>query len=182
MALNIPNTLSVVRILLTPVFVICLLRDMFPAAIFVFLLAGISDALDGLFARYLNQRTLLGAYLDPIADKILLMSAFICLAVLEKIPPWLAVVVISRDIIIVVGYAISEITDTRHRIRVKPSIASKCTTVAQLFTVLWVLVNPDISTAPGMRKFLYLITSGLTIVSGLHYIYIGMNILQNSED
>ena len=79
-SISIPNILTLVRILLTPVFVILLLRDMFSTALLVFAAAGISDGLDGLIARYLNQRTTLGAYLDPTADKLLLTAAFVALA------------------------------------------------------------------------------------------------------
>ncbi|MCG2754607.1 MAG: CDP-alcohol phosphatidyltransferase family protein [Desulfobacteraceae bacterium] len=81
-AINIPNILTIIRILLVPLFIIFLLKDMFHFALLVFTVAAISDGLDGLFARYLDQRTLLGAYLDPLADKLLLTSAFVVLAVI----------------------------------------------------------------------------------------------------
>ncbi|MDM8551690.1 CDP-alcohol phosphatidyltransferase family protein [Desulfobacterales bacterium HSG2] len=177
--MNVPNILSIIRILLTPLFVICLLRGVLTPALLVFTAAGITDALDGLYARWFNQKTVLGAYLDPIADKLLLMSAFITLAALKIIPPWLAVVVISRDIVIVMGYAVFEITDMRSKIEVKPSIISKLTTFAQVLTVFFVLLDPDISKALAIQKFLYWFTALVTITSGLHYIYIGMNIFQN---
>ena len=80
-AINIPNILTIIRILLIPLFIIFLLKNMFHLALLVFTIAAISDALDGLIARYLDQRTLLGAYLDPLADKLLLSSAFIILAI-----------------------------------------------------------------------------------------------------
>ncbi len=176
--MNIPNILSIVRILLTPLFVICLLRGLFIHALLVFVTAGITDALDGLFARYFNQRTVLGAYLDPIADKILLMSAFVSLAVLRVIPPWLAVIVISRDIIIVMGYAVFEITDMRHRVKVKPSLASKWTTLVQLLTVFLALLDPNIAGMFILKQVVYWLTAGLTISSGLHYVYIGMKVFQ----
>jgi len=178
MFVNIPNMLSVTRILLTPLFVICLIRDMFYPAAAVFAIAGISDALDGFFARWFNQRTVLGAYLDPIADKILLMSAFVCLAILKVIPPWLTVIVISRDIIIVIGFAVSEITNIALEIR--PRLPSKCTTVAQMLTVFFALLFPDISDMTVLKTALCRITGGLTIVSGLHYIYLGMTVLQGA--
>ena len=177
--MNIPNILSIIRILLTPLFVICLLRGKFTAALFVFTTAGITDALDGLYARWFNQKTVLGAYLDPIADKLLLTSAFISLAILKIIPPWLSVIVISRDIVIMMGYAVFEITDMRSKIEVKPSIVSKLTTFAQILTVFFVLLDPDISKVIAIKTFLYGFTAMVTIISGLHYIYIGMNMFQN---
>jgi len=176
--INIPNILTVIRILLTPLFVIFLLRDMFSFALLVFSIAAISDGLDGLLAKYFNQYTVLGAYLDPIADKLLLVSAFVSLAVLEIIPPWLTVIVISRDILIITGISIFAITDIH--IEMKPSFVSKCTTVAQLFTIFLTLLDPKISGAHIIKLSLFWITAGLTITSGLHYIYFGLNILQNA--
>ncbi len=178
MNINIPNILTVIRILLTPLFVIFLLRDMFSFALLVFSVAAISDGLDGLLAKYFNQYTVLGAYLDPIADKLLLVSAFVSLAVLKIIPPWLAVIVISRDIMIVTGISIFAMTDIH--IEMKPSLVSKCTTVAQLFTIILTLLDPQIPSSHIIKSSLFWITAGLTITSGLHYIYIGLNVLQNA--
>ena len=106
-------------------------------ALLVFSIAAVSDGLDGLFARYFNQYSVLGAYLDPIADKLLLVSAFVSLAVLKIIPPWLTVIVISRDIMIVIGILIFAMIDIP--IEMKPSLVSKCTTVAQLSTIFLTL-------------------------------------------
>jgi cardiolipin synthase len=176
--INIPNILTVIRILLTPLFVIFLLKNMFHPALIVFTAAAVSDGLDGLLARYFNQFSVLGAYLDPIADKLLLASAYISLAVLKIIPPWLAVIVLSRDILIITGIAVFSITDIH--IEINPSLVSKWTTVAQLLTIFLVLLNPNIQGILMTKKLLFWITAGLTISSGLHYIYIGLNILQNS--
>ena len=177
--INIPNILSVIRILLTPLFVIFLFRDFYNLALLIFAIAAISDILDGLFARYLNQRTALGSYLDPVADKLLLTSAFIILAVVKMVPGWLAVIVISRDILIILGVVIFSIENVS--LAIKPSFVSKCTTVAQVSTILFVLLNPDIPGAYIMRWSFYWLTAGLTITSGLHYLYIGMNIVQKGS-
>ncbi|MEA3278983.1 MAG: CDP-alcohol phosphatidyltransferase family protein [Thermodesulfobacteriota bacterium] len=177
--INIPNILSVIRILLTPLFVIFLLKNFYNLALLIFAIAAISDILDGLFARYLNQRTHLGSYLDPLADKLLLTSAFIILAVVKMVPGWLAVIVISRDILIILGVVIFSIENVS--LVIKPSVASKCTTVAQVSTILFVLLNPAIPGAYIMRWSLYWLTVGLTITSGLHYLYIGMNIVQRGS-
>lgn len=178
MSINIPNILTVTRILLTPLFVIFLLRDMFSFALLVFSVAAISDALDGLLARYFNQFSLLGAYLDPIADKLLLVSAFVSLAVLKIIPPWLTVIVMSRDILIVTGISVFAMTDVH--IEMKPSLVSKCTTVAQLSTIFLMLLDPKIPGAHTIKLSMFWITAGLTISSGLHYIYFGLNVLQDT--
>jgi cardiolipin synthase len=177
---NIPNLLTIVRILLAPLFVILLLKDLFGLALVIFAIAGISDALDGFIARYYNQRTALGAYLDPIADKILLSSAFISLAVLKIIPSWLAVIVISRDVLIFIGIAVFTLTEKSYK--VKPSIVSKCTTAIQIITIFITLLHVNIAGLITLREILYWITAGLTIISGFHYIYIGMNILQDTSN
>jgi len=178
LSINIPNILTVIRILLTPLFVIFLLKDLFHFALLVFSIAAISDGLDGLLARYFNQYSVLGAYLDPIADKLLLASAYVSLAVLKIIPPWLAVIVLSRDILIVIGIAVFALADIP--IEMNPSLVSKWTTVAQIMTVLLTLLDPTIPGIQIIKWILFWITAGLTIASGLHYIYFGLNILQNS--
>ena len=180
MTINIPNSLTLIRILLTPLFVIFLLKDLLSFALLVFTIAAISDALDGLFARYFNQHTELGAYLDPIADKLLLTSAFVSLAILKIVPGWLTVIVISRDILILLGVTIFAMTNINFDVR--PSIASKCTTVAQLSTVFLALLDPKLPDFYMIQWLLYWLTAGLTIISGLHYIYIGMNIIQDVSE
>jgi cardiolipin synthase (CMP-forming) len=179
MKINIPNILTLIRILLVPLFVIYLIKDLFFSALIVFAIAGLSDGLDGFIARYFNQRTELGAYLDPIADKLLIISAFVSLAVLKIMPGWLTVIVISRDVLILLGIAVFSITDIS--IDIKPSFISKCTTVVQIITVIFILLNPEISHAEFIKYSLYWISAGLSILSGFHYIYIGMNIIQSAS-
>lgn len=178
-SISIPNILTLVRILLTPVFVILLLRDMFPAALLVFAAAGISDGLDGLIARYMNQRTTLGSYLDPAADKLLLTSAFIVMAVLGIIPDWLMVIVITRDVVIVLGLAILTLTEKKYE--VKPTLVSKCTTAIQILVVFVSLYDPAHAKLALLHSALLWGTAVITTLSGLHYIYIGMNILQEPD-
>ncbi len=176
--ISVPNILTVLRILLTPLFVILLLKDMIGYALLIFTLAGISDGLDGFIARYRNQQTTLGAYLDPLADKLLLISAYICLSVMRLIPGWLAVLVISRDVIILIGIAVFFITGVS--VQVKPSLVSKITTVSQLTTIFFSLLKPrQFLHAFSLTWALSWITAGLTIASGLHYIYLGLTSLQN---
>jgi len=179
MPINLPNLLTIIRILLTPLFVIVLLKDLYGPALLIFTIAGISDGLDGFIARYFNQRTTLGAYLDPIADKLLLVSAFVSLAILKIVPSWVTVIVISRDVLIIMGIAIFTLTEKRYKI--KPSIVSKITTVAQITTIIFALVNLHIAGYSVLMATLFWVTAGLTTVSGLHYIYYGMNILQNGS-
>ncbi len=175
--INIPNLITVIRILLVPVFIIFITKNRLSSALIVFTIAGISDGLDGFFARCFNQQTYLGAYLDPIADKILLTSAFVSLAVLKILPGWMAVIVLSRDILILLGIAILTVLEIKTPI--KPTLVSKCTTVAQLATIFFILLDPDFTKAYLIRNFLYWLTAILTVTSGLHYIAIGSKILQS---
>lgn len=172
--------LTLVRVLLTPVLVILLLRDMFHMALLVFAIAGLSDGLDGLIARLLNQRTTLGAYLDPAADKLLLTSAFVCLAVLGVVPAWLTVIVIARDVIILLGLAILTLTEKKYTI--DPTMISKCTTTIQLLMVLLCLYDPTHLKLPMLFPVMVWATAILTILSWLHYIYLGMNVLQSPNN
>ena len=177
--ISVPNILTVVRILLTPLFVILSLRHMYPMALLVFAAAGLSDGLDGLIARWMNQRTALGAYLDPLADKLLLVSAYVVLAVLGVIPAWVSVIVITRDVIILMGIAILTLTEKKYDIR--PTLLSKCTTTAQILTVILLLFDPSRGHLNLLYPAVLWITATLTILSGLHYIYFGMTILQDSD-
>ncbi len=179
MTIGIPNILTIIRILLAPVFVIFLLREFFVPALIVFTVAGISDGLDGFIARYFNQKTALGAYLDPIADKMLLISAFVSLGILKIIPAWLAVVVISRDVLIVIGIAVFTITEKSYK--VKPSIVSKLTTVSQITAIIVTLMGVNAMGLTGLKTTLFWTTAVLTLISGFHYIYLGMNILQDNS-
>jgi cardiolipin synthase len=177
--ISIPNILTVVRILLTPLFVLLLLRQLYPQALLVFAMAGLTDGLDGFIARYFNQRTVLGAYLDPTADKLLLVSAYVMLLVLDVIPDWVAVIVITRDVIIVLGIVILTLTAKTYEVR--PTLVSKFTTMSQILLVLLSLFDPTGAKLQALHAPLWWSTAILTSLSGLHYIYVGMNILQETE-
>jgi cardiolipin synthase len=178
--MNIPNIVSITRILITPFFVILLIKKMFFFALLVFALAGISDALDGLLARYFNQHTILGSYLDPLADKLLLTSAFVSLAILKVVPGWLTVIVITRDVLIFLGIAMIAIMGKK--IAIKPSLVSKCTTVVQLLTIFLILLDNQFAIREWVILWpFYWITAFLTITSGLDYIIKGLKMLQESS-
>ncbi|MDP3038265.1 MAG: CDP-alcohol phosphatidyltransferase family protein, partial [Deltaproteobacteria bacterium] len=121
--LNLPNLLSIARIISIPLLIILLIDQLYCWALVVFIGAAVSDAVDGLLARLLHQRTVLGSYLDPAADKLLSASSFITLAILNILPGWLAVIVISRDVIICLGILI--LFFTSHSFKIQPSLASK---------------------------------------------------------
>ena len=169
--MNIPNTLTIFRILLVPVFIIFLINNNLWMALMIFILAGITDGLDGLIARVLNQRTLIGAYLDPIADKFLLISAYLALTIKNMLPAWLSVIVISRDIIILSGIALLFLMAKKFVIR--PSLLSKATTVSQILTIIAVL--SDIENYYLIQ--IVVVTALLTIGSCFQYIYRGILIM-----
>ncbi len=176
LTINIPNILTVLRILITPLFVIFLIRDLHGYALLLFVFAGISDGLDGLIARMFNQRSDLGAVLDPIADKLLLTAAYLSLGILKDVPGWLTVVVISRDVLIVTGIAVLTFSGIHFDIR--PSLISKWTTGFQILTVAVTLLELRIQGAATVWRILCWTTAVMTILSGLHYTYLGLHILQ----
>jgi cardiolipin synthase (CMP-forming) len=170
-----PNLITLFRILLTPVLVWMLLDDRFPAALAVFFLAGATDGLDGLVARVFHQKSKLGAYLDPLADKFLLVSSFVVLALLGRLPPGLAVIVVVRDCFIVLGLA--ALLYRHVRVEIKPVALSKATTAFELLTVLAVL-GADFLTLPGWGYLcLFAVTAIFCVLSGGHYLWIGMSLL-----
>jgi cardiolipin synthase (CMP-forming) len=172
--MNIPNLLTLLRILLVPLLVIFLIDGEFLKALIIFFVSGISDALDGFLARLLHQKTVLGAYLDPIADKALLISCFLTLSIEGVIPGWLTVVVISRDVIILAGTFLLFMMSVPFEI--KPILISKITTALQILTVLLVLVLKSLpeSFDDSWILFLYWMTALFTIASGLKYISVGI--------
>jgi cardiolipin synthase len=174
--INIPNILTLIRILLTPLFVLSITWHLMGYALFVFAMAAATDALDGLLARWLNQRTLIGAYLDPLADKLLSTAAFVSLSMVGIIPVWLAVIVISRDLLILMGIAVLKLTDVPFEMA--PSTISKGTTLTQMLAICLVLLAGD---APFL-VYVYAVTAAMTVVSGLQYIYRGMNLLQSAPE
>jgi cardiolipin synthase len=136
--LSIPNLITLGRILLVPVVVWAITAGQMRVAFVLFLAAGISDAVDGFLAKRFGMRTELGAYLDPLADKTMLVSIYIALGIMEAVPRWLVILVVSRDIMIVGAVILSWLV---HRpIPLKPLLVSKLNTVAQIALVGAVLV------------------------------------------
>ena len=173
--MNLPNFLTLTRILLVPFFVTAVVYRHFSWAIGIFFIAGVTDGLDGLLARSLHQKTKLGAILDPLADKLLLTSAYITLGALRFIPFWLPVVVVSRDIIIALGMLVIMLLGYSYEIR--PRLVSKATTVFQIVTVLAVLCAQFCPFISRHLWGLYVVTVVFTVISGMYYMYLGMKIL-----
>lgn len=170
--LSAPNQLTLLRMVFLPFIVNSLVDNHYRTAMILFVLAGLSDALDGFLARTLHQQSMLGQYLDPIADKLLLSTMFMVLSILHKIPWKFTVLVFSRDVSILgvgtVLYAIAGLRDFR------PSIFGKANTLAQVITVVFVMLM-----AIYPARWVYIIrwaglraTFTFTIISALHYIYL----------
>jgi cardiolipin synthase len=177
--MNLPNFLTLTRVLLIPLFVIFIINKYFDWALLTFTVAGITDGLDGLIARLTHQRTELGAYLDPIADKLLLSAAFISLAIIEMIPSWMVVIVITRDVIILVGLLVMILTN--YHPEINPSFLSKTTTTFQIVTILFVLLAWYFPTLKQISTIAIYGTAIITILSGSQYIYIGARILNGKK-
>jgi cardiolipin synthase len=169
---NLPNILTILRILMVPLFVYMLVYGHGRWALGVFVAAGLTDALDGAIARMWNQQTTLGRYLDPLADKMLLTSAFIALAVLSWVPFWLLLIVVSRDIILLLGTVVMHITQGEHDIT--PSLLGKATTFVQLvavFLALLLVTGADVGRYFTASVWVVVV---VTVLSGLHYLYRGI--------
>jgi cardiolipin synthase len=177
--MNLPNFLTLIRILLIPVFVILIINKSLGWALVIFAIAGITDGIDGLIARITRQRTELGAYLDPIADKLLISAAFITLAIIEILPSWLAVIVITRDVIILLGILVMILIN--YRPKIQPSLVSRVTTVFQILTIIIVLMVEYGSFFSQLSTIAIYGTTLFTILSGAHYIYIGTRIFNEKK-
>ncbi len=128
--MNIPNLLTLLRILLVPVVVWAIAQRQMEIALAAFVVAGITDAVDGYIAKHFNQQTELGAYLDPLADKTLIVSIYLSLAIFGFIPPWVAILVVSRDIMIVGAVVLSTLME--RPLTIQPLLVSKANTAAQI--------------------------------------------------
>jgi cardiolipin synthase len=181
--LTIANLLTIFRLILIPVFVSALFYQRFIWALAVFVLAAITDGLDGLVARSFNQKTQLGAILDPMADKLLLVTAFIILSLprftnTPPIPFWLTATVISRDVFIVLGAAVINISTGFSRFR--PSLPGKINTFVQIVLIVLFLAANAFDVHPRFLSITYYATLAMAVFSGLHYI-LHVNRLMNEH-
>ena len=168
--MNIPNTLTLARIVLVPLVVWLIVTHEMTAAFVLFLLAGFSDAADGYLAKRFQWRTELGAYLDPIADKLLLMSIYVTLGFSNHLPAWLVIAVVSRDILIIGAFLLSWVLS--RPVPIHPLLVSKLNTFAQI--VLAGLVLAELGLGLGLEQlvlFLIPVTGALTIVSAAAYFW-----------
>src|SRR3954471_10620662 len=177
--LTVPNLLTVFRMVLISVFVTLLFYQRFVLALAVFMVAGVTDGLDGLLARRFDQQSQLGTILDPIADKLMLVTAFIVLSMkgvfhapLPKhlpIPFWVTVAVISRDVFIIVGAAAINIMTGFSGFR--PSWLGKINTTVQMAAIAFILLAAGFPSLRGYLPTVYTTVFGFAVLSGVHYIF-----------
>ena len=167
--LTLPNQITFLRLALLPVYFILIFYGHYPAALGVLLLAGLSDVLDGQLARRLNQKSELGAFLDPIADKLLLTGSYLILALHHRIAWWLTILVLARDLIILmIATVILLVVGYR---TFPPTIYGKATTIVQILLVVAVISGAAFDYPGHLRvnELLVYLTAALTVFSGLHY-------------
>lgn len=177
--MNLANRITISRIILTPLFIMAIVYGKTAIALLIFTMAAISDGLDGFIARTLKQKTVLGTILDPLADKILLISAFICLAMAKnlpdhiRLPPYVPIVVISRDAIIVLGSIIIHVL--KGDIKIEPSVWGKLTTFFQMMTIVSILIQFRYSQLIWSTAVLF------TVISGIDYMLKGSRVLSENS-
>lgn len=174
MKFTVPNFLSLLRMGLIPLFIIAVLNGESRKALLIFGIAGLTDALDGYIARFWHQESLLGAYLDPIADKLLLTSAYIVLSFPSlnlgaQIPLWVTVLVIARDVLMVAVALILYLAAGVKRF--PPTILGKINTVLQVVAVVLVLFSALLRQLEPVAEWALMAVAVLTVASGLNYVY-----------
>ena len=177
---QIPNILTIIRILLIPIIIYQTQAGRHNLALAIFGVAALTDALDGFIAKLFKITSQFGTYLDPIADKLLLDSTYAVLAILGRLPYWLAGLIWLRDLIIVLG-AIG-LKTTNRPLNIKPALVGKATTLAQIITVCLFFDVAAIQRLSAWQPGLITATAILTIWSGGHYVAVGLQILHNRNN
>ena len=176
--MSLANSLTLLRVVLIPVFVMLLVYRRPGAALAVFALAAFTDLLDGYVARRRGSQSRLGAFLDPMADKLLLTASFVTLTYLRVLPAWITIVVISRDVILVVGALVIHMAGGR--IHPRPTGAGKAATFFQVLTVLAGLLARHFHFPAGLTAVAW-VAAAFTIISGLQYLVQGMKYLNATD-
>ena len=179
MPLGLANWLTILRILLIPVFVSLMVYRRVGWALAVFVLAGLTDALDGYVARTHGRKTRLGAFLDPMADKLLLTASFVTLTYRGLLPFWITAVVLSRDLLLMLGAVLVHMSGGQ--VTPAPTFLGKATTAIQMATVLVAILVGYSLMAKSVRVGFVWATAILTVASGAQYLYQGSRMLNGSR-
>ncbi|VVT17710.1 CDP-alcohol phosphatidyltransferase family protein [Hoeflea sp. EC-HK425] len=167
--MTLPNFITIARFIMVPLIILAMINGEMLAAFLLFMLAGISDGLDGLIARHFNQRSELGSWLDPVADKFLLVSVFIMLGWLGELPSWLVIFAVSRDALIVGAVVLSSLLD--NPVEMRPLLVSKANTMVQIVLLILVLADlAGLAELDGIVTWMIYAVAGLTIASASAYL------------
>jgi cardiolipin synthase (CMP-forming) len=167
--MTIPNIITIGRLILVPFVIMMIMQERWGAAFVLFAIAGISDGIDGFIARHFDMRSELGSYIDPLADKSLLVSIYVSLAIVGAIPSWLAIVVVSRDAMIVAAVLLSWVMD--RRVAIKPLLVSKLNTAAQIgFAAFALAANAYAVDLAGFEDVAMVAVAALTVASAGAYL------------
>jgi len=178
--LNLPNLITMGRLLLVPMAIWLILEAHYAAAFWVFVGAGVSDGFDGFIAKRFNRRTRLGALLDPVADKTLLVSVYVTLGWVGALPKWLVILVVFRDVMIVGGFLLIQTTAAPKHF--DPLYVSKFNTLAQIALVSLVLAQRGIGFSAPLLEFCTTIGVAVTtVLSGMSYLVRWARILSHAE-
>jgi cardiolipin synthase len=182
LGLNLPNLISLGRLLLVPLAISLILEGSYAAAFWVFVIAGVSDAADGFIAKRFDRRTRLGALLDPLADKVLLVSVYLTLGVAGQLWTWLVVLVVFRDTMIVGGFLLIQAIAAEPK-PFQPLFISKINTGVQVALVVYVLARRGLGADGGLMDLVLSIAVAMTTVgSGMAYLFRWARILARSEE
>ena len=179
--MNLPNFITLLRIAATPVAVWLIVENHLIWAFWVFIVAGISDGVDGFIAKRFNMETELGKYLDPIADKVLLVSVYVTLGIEGILPNWVVILVVFRDVFIVGGALLFE--TMTHSLTMQPLMVSKINTVLQITLATTVMASVGYGIAlAGVLDILMVLTAMATILSGVTYAVVWVKRWSQLED
>jgi len=168
---HLPNLITLSRIALAPVLILLLREQDYVLSLVVFAIAGVSDGLDGFIAKRFHLTSRLGSILDPLADKILLVSAYVMLTLLEHVPFWLMLTVAFRDLFIIGGYLVY--TSMVGPVQMRPSLLSKFNTLMQIALVIVILLQQALTMVyPVMVEGLVYTVMATTVASGVHYVWL----------
>ncbi len=167
--MTIPNLITIFRLILVPVVIVMILQGRWATAFVLFVVAGISDAADGFIAKRFDMRSEFGAHIDPLADKALLVSIYVTLAIVGVLPSWLAIVVVSRDLMIVAAVLLSWVMS--RPVEIKPLLVSKLNTGAQIaFAALALAANAFGAELAGLEDIAMVLVAALTVASAGAYL------------
>lgn len=180
-ALTLPNLITLGRFVLVPVIIYLMITNRWQLAFWLFLIAGASDGIDGFVARQFNQQSTIGAYIDPIADKLLLVGVFVVLATSGSMALWLVVLIVARDVLIVGAVLLASVMSAG--LDIKPLFVSKATTALQIVLAAYIFAAKAWQFSPGtLGLILIYATAALTLVSAAAYAVVWFSHMASYEE